>query len=169
MKNLFKRSALLALFQLLPSTWGYAQDQKAKLSQMVKGFAGAFDAPVIQPKELERWLKGKKNLVLVDVRSPKERKVSMIPGAISREAFEQLPKDPQRTVVSYCTIGYRSGKFTEALRKDGVQAFNLEGSILAWVLGGGQVVDAKGPTKRVHVYGPRWNLLPEGYQAVFSD
>ena len=22
------------------------------------------------------------------------------------------------------------------------------------------------PTKRVHVYGPRWNYLPDGYQSV---
>lgn len=114
-------------------------------------------------------LRAKEEVVLVDVREPNERAVSIIPGAITREQFEsQKSAFGDRPVVAYCTIGYRSGKFVEELNKQGIPALNLEGSILAWVNAGQPVVDPQGaPTKRVHTYGPQWALLPEGYEAVY--
>lgn len=36
-------------------------------------------------------------------------------------------------VVPYCTVGYRSGKYAEALQKEGFQVANLACSILGWV------------------------------------
>ena len=65
-----------------------------------------------------QWDIDGKRILLVDVRSPPERKVSMIAGAISLHEFNTnvLPnlmdtscdKLPQ-SIVMYCTIGYRSG------------------------------------------------------------
>ena len=44
---------------------------------------------------------------------------------------------------------------------------NLQAGILGWVLEGGSVFDKKGKTNRIHVYGPKWNYPPEGYDAVW--
>lgn len=108
-------------------------------------------------------------IVLVDVREPKEQAVSMIPGAITAEAFaaaEETYRD--KTVVTYCTIGARSGVFADALRKKGFDVFNLKGSLLAWTHAGLPLTDANGQeTKRVHVYGKTWDLAAEGYEAVW--
>ena len=107
--------------------------------------------------------------VLVDVREPHERRVSMLPGAISQQDFE---RDSARyrswVVVPYCTIGVRSGLYTRALRQQGFEARNLAGSALAWAHAG-LLFEADGkPTRRVHVYGADWNLLPQGYEAVLT-
>jgi len=114
-------------------------------------------------------LRAAREVVLVDVREPEERAVSIIPGAITREEFEATKSQlGDRPVVAYCTIGYRSGEFVELLVKEGIPARNLEGSILAWVNAGQPVVDPSGAaTKRVHTYGRQWALLPEGYKAVY--
>jgi sodium/bile acid cotransporter 7 len=107
--------------------------------------------------------------ILVDVREPEERAVSRIPGSISKEDFEANPESYKgKRVVAYCTIGYRSGKWAAFQWRQGVDAVNLRGSILAWTHAGGALVDAEGnPTKRVHVYGEEWDLVPEGYESVF--
>lgn len=108
-------------------------------------------------------------IVLVDVRTPEEQAVSMIPGAITAEAFaaaEETYRD--KRVVTYCTIGARSGVFADTLRKKGFDVFNLKGSLLAWTHAGLPLTDAEGrDTKRVHVYGKTWDLAAEGYEAVW--
>ena len=64
------------------------------------------------------------------------------------------------------SVGYRSGSEAARLRRDGLDARNLRGGILEWCHAGQPVVNAGGPTRRVHVYGARWNFLPEGYEPV---
>jgi hypothetical protein len=39
--------------------------------------------------------------------------------------------------------------------------------VLLWSHEGLPLTSSDGPTRRVHVYGPRWNLLPAGYEAVW--
>ena len=72
-----------------------------------------------------------------------------------------------KLIIPYCTIGYRSAIVTDSLIKSGFTAKNLEGSILAWVWSGGNLINPDGPTQKVHVYGADWDLLPESYQAVY--
>lgn len=108
-------------------------------------------------------------LVLVDVREPEEQSVSMIPGAITAEAFEVAQETYRdKTVVTYCTIGARSGVYADALRQKGINVSNLKGSLLAWTHAGLPLKDAEGhDTKRVHVYGKKWDLVAEGYEAIW--
>lgn len=108
------------------------------------------------------------NIVLVDVRSPAEQKVSMAAGAITAEAFGR-DKDTHagKTVVTYCTVGFRSGHLAQQLREDGWEAYNLEGAILGWVNGGGPLTSDGAPTKRVHTWSGGFDLLPDGYEAVW--
>jgi len=110
----------------------------------------------------------RERLAIVDVREPHERAVSMIPGAMSRTEFETR-KDEFRDVpiVAYCTLGFRSGKYAAKLRDEGFDAYNLRGAILAWTHTGQPLVDAEGETRRVHVYGRKWNLVASGYEGVW--
>ena len=106
--------------------------------------------------------------VLVDVRSPAERAVSTLPGAITPEEFEDRLDDlGDCTVVAYCTLGARSSRYARRMGKRGVPVLNLKGSLLAWTHAGGELVDGPSPTKRVHVFGPRWNLAADGYEGVW--
>lgn len=125
------------------------------------------DVPAMAVDEaLRRQREG--NIVLVDVRSAKEQEVSMAEGAISAEAFDRDKETYDgKTVVTYCTVGFRSGHLAEQLRRMGWEVYNLEGAILGWVNEGGSLVDRNGPTKRVHTWSGGFDLLPEGYEAVW--
>jgi rhodanese-related sulfurtransferase len=114
-------------------------------------------------------LRDTEDVVLVDVREPKERAVSAIPGSISLKEFESDEESfRNKRVVTYCTIGYRSSAYAEKLIDEGFDASNLAGSILAWVDAGQPVEDPEGHiTMRVHTYGRRWAVLPDGYEAVY--
>lgn len=121
----------------------------------------------LSPQEvMERMNKG--GLVLVDTRKPAEMQVSMLPGAITKKEFLVEPNRYKGlTVVSYCTISYRSGVFAREMAKEGIPLYNLKGGILAWTLEGGRVYDPQGrKTQRIHVFGKKWNYAPDGYQTV---
>jgi len=92
---------------------------------------------LISTQELKEKLKQKEAVVLVDVRTPEEQKVSIIPGAVTREVFEaetlptligtdksgqsdvkvepDTPEASSVLVVPYCTVGYRSGLYCREL------------------------------------------------------
>lgn len=123
--------------------------------------------PEVTAEELQAMLR-EEQIVIVDVRNPEEQAVSTLPGAITTEAFTQnMPQYEGSTVVAYCTMGHRSGLFVQKLGKLGWAAYNLKGAILAWTHGGGDLTDAEGPTRRVHVFGRKMNLVAEGYEGVW--
>jgi rhodanese-related sulfurtransferase len=105
--------------------------------------------------------------VFIDVRTPEEQIVSMLPGAVTEQDLENTPSILHgKTAVAYCTIGYRSGLYAADMGRQGVRVLNIPGGILAWVLSGGKVYHADMETMRVHVYGEEWNYLPDGYEPV---
>lgn len=107
--------------------------------------------------------------VLVDVRTPEEQAVSMLPGAITKDAFEAAQNVYRdQHIVAYCTIGARSGVYADTLRKKGLDVFNLKGGILAWTNADLPLIDNTGKeTNRVHTYGRQWNLVGEGSESVW--
>jgi len=112
--------------------------------------------------------------VFVDVRAPAERAVSIIPGAITTEdLLAAKAADPAayagKTVITYCTISYRSGVLAEEwLERGGPSVRNLEGGLLAWLHAGGPLTKPDGtPTKRAHVFGATWDLAPHGTTTVY--
>jgi rhodanese-related sulfurtransferase len=118
-------------------------------------------------EEAER-LRREKNALFVDVRSEEEQAVSMLPGAITDAEFREKPERyTDRPLIGYCTISYRSGVLAKDLREEGIEMMNLRGGVLAWVHAGNEVYLEGKPTRRVHVYGEEWNLLPAGYEAVW--
>ena len=143
--------------------------KKERLEALYQGYQKSF--PTIDSISVEEFLElqqGTKQVVLVDVREPKEREVSMIPGAIDAATFKREAQQYRdAVVVPYCTAGYRSGFFTQELQEAGWDVRNLEGSILAWTLAGLPLENAEGPTRKVHVYGRTWDLAAGDFSAVW--
>jgi rhodanese-related sulfurtransferase len=105
--------------------------------------------------------------VFIDVRTPDEQIVSMLPGAVTEQDVADTPSLLQgKTAMAYCTIGYRSGLYAEDQGREGIRVLNVQGGILAWVFSGGKVYHAGRETSRVHVYEEEWNYLPDGYEPV---
>jgi rhodanese-related sulfurtransferase len=142
------------------------------------------DVPTMSSKELRELQMNNDTttLILVDVRTRPEREVSMIPGAISLSDFEatmasQLQQQLQQqrmTVVTYCTIGYRSGLEARRLRdkyysvEGQGQVYSLDG-ILAYTHGPSSSSSSSTtliridtttlnpiPTNQVHTFGRVW-------------
>ncbi len=108
-------------------------------------------------------------VLLLDVREAEEFAISHLDGAIhiapdvSASALRrQLAAlrgklAPDTEVLFYCSVGYRSSKLAERVRKELAAAgyprvANLRGGIFAWTNRGLPVVDADGPTRAVHPY-----------------
>ena len=145
-------------------------ERATRIDEMYADYRKEFpEVTSITAAELLTTLKSNPKPVVVDVRSNKERAISTIPGAITMEAFESHQKDyVGRTVVAYCTIGYRSGLWAKKMSDQGVEVLNLEGSLLTWTHVGGPLVTSTGDaTQRVHVYGPAWDLAHSTYQATW--
>ena len=106
--------------------------------------------------------------VLVDVRSPKEQSISMIPGAITAQQFEENQTQYwDRTVIAYCTVGVRSEHYARTLIASGQSALNFKDSILGWCAANYPLVTPDGkPTQRVHTYSARYKVSSE-YEAVY--
>ena len=149
---------------------GSDDERRAALEAMAADVDARFpDVEQLSVEQVGRLLEANdRGIVLVDVREEHEREVSHIPGSITAAEFEADPgKYAGAVVVAYCTVGARSSAFAQKHTSEGHPVANLRGSILAWTHAGGPLVDEEGPTTRVHVYGKRWNLAAEAYEAVW--
>ncbi|MFN2509637.1 MAG: rhodanese-like domain-containing protein [Chthoniobacterales bacterium] len=119
----------------------------------------------ITPAELAAWLRdpGRTPPLLLDVRTRPEYEVSHLATAQHVEPSSPAsaidePKD--RPIVTYCSVGYRSGAFAERLRLAGFSSVaNLEGSIFRWANEGYPVYRDGEKVKKVHPYNRFWGLL----------
>ncbi|MBC8082525.1 MAG: rhodanese-like domain-containing protein [Hymenobacter sp.] len=128
--------------------------------------------PVVRPAQLAATLRKKpETVLLLDTRTPVEYRVSHLRGArlvnydsFGESTFSDLPRN--RTVVVYCSVGYRSERVGERLAALGFRDVrNLYGGIFQWVNEGRPVYDARGLTKNIHPYSSLWSLwLKSGRQ-----
>ncbi len=155
--------ALLAIASLMvscrPVDWFFLKRSlRAKFS----------DVHWITTQQLADWLADKKRPapVLLDVRAPAEWKVSHLAGArrvdpkaSAQEAAGSLAKDTP--IVTYCSVGYRSGEMAKKLRAAGfTQVQDLEGSIFEWANEGRPLVRDEGKkATQVHPYNATWGRL----------
>jgi rhodanese-related sulfurtransferase len=64
--------------------------------------------PIISAQDVKSWMAGKRNIVLIDTRTPEEYQAGHIPGAINipaermRAEAARLPKDKSTPVIFYC-------------------------------------------------------------------
>jgi sodium/bile acid cotransporter 7 len=149
-------------------------DDAAKRKQVAEMYRGYVKkdlrgVPALSVKQTLALLRSKKGkVVLLDVREPREQRVSMIAGAVPAASYLKQPERYRgKTVVAYCTIGHRSGMLVKKLRKQGVEAFNLAGSLLSWVHAGQPLVHKGKRTRRLHVYDKPWDLAPAAIETVW--
>ena len=101
---------------------------------------------------------------LLDAREYEEYNISHIPNALY-VGYDDFDIDRIKTVsydepiVVYCSVGYRSEKITNRLRKSGYKhVYNLVGSIFEWVNQGHPIEDQHdNPTKTLHTYNKEWS------------
>jgi rhodanese-related sulfurtransferase len=111
-------------------------------------------------------------VILVDVREQKEQEISVIPGSINQIEFENklLTTDSNefkgKTIVAYCTIGYRSGEWATNMSFKGYKVKNLTGGVLAWSHAKKLFSKNGTATNKVHTYSQSWNFLAKGYVAI---
>lgn len=173
---------LIATFGVLLVAYGFSSKrdvvkediQTERKSSIAKLYAEyEKDLQGVPAVSVDKLIGALNRVLFIDVRTPKEREISIIPGSFSKEEFEKkLRTEPaltrDRTLVAYCTIGYRSGLYVKELIKRGITAQNLQGGVLSWAEEHQQFVTLDGaPTRKVHVYGKKWNLLPETYEATW--
>lgn len=90
------------------------------------------------PIELSEKLKKDKNVVLLDVRTPMERKQDYIRGSFHIPLYDikpdqkELLKFKSKEIICYCRTGNRSLVAASKLRKLGYNSANLKGGIIFW-------------------------------------
>ena len=144
--------------------------RRAQIQSMYEGYRAEAFAGVADITVAEFLAKNESEfVVLIDCREPAEFGISQIPGAMTRAAFEANSEAYRhQTIITYCTIGYRSGEYARGLQAKGFNTLNLIGGVLMWAHEGRLFESPEGgSTKRVHVYGEQWDLLPPEYESVY--
>ena len=99
--------------------------------------------PEITAAELKARLDAGEKLILIDVREPRERAVSLIAGSVHipvgevAQRLDEVKKistaQPGAAIVTYCKGGVRSAVAADVLLKNGFdKVLNLQGGIIAW-------------------------------------
>ena len=123
--------------------------------------------------ELAAALAGTIKQVLLDVRTKRNSTsvISKAPSGWSRALVRPrfFPKD--KSIVTYCSVGYRSAAFAKRLSQAGYRnGTNLEGSIFRWANENRPLVRDGGPTDKVHPYNRLWGLLlDKSHRAVVPE
>jgi len=114
---------------------------------------------------VQQAARNRTSFVFLDAREPREYAVSHIAGAIQvgydHFDLQKLPAGLTKTqpILVYCSVGYRSEKVSEKLKKAGfTQVSNLYGGIFEWVNQGFPVVNQSGPTLDVHAFDRTWGV-----------
>jgi len=119
--------------------------------------------PLISVEDLKKAENTKSSLLIIDAREKKEYYVSHIKKAkhVGYDNFKLSKlKDVEKNtiIVVYCSVGYRSEKVGEKLKRAGfTKVMNLQGGIFDWKNKGYSVYDNKGAeTQKVHAYDKSW-------------
>lgn len=96
--------------------------------------------PVGRLSPAEAQAKVKDGALMIDVRTPLERKEGKIPGSQAlpletlTSGWEKLPRDKE--IICQCRSGSRSASAARFLAGKGFKVYNLAGGILAWKAAG---------------------------------
>lgn len=121
--------------------------------------------PYISVEELKMFQNNEKPIIF-DVREPQEFAVSHLKNSINIDYETFTPEEKQiqnvsknADVIVYCSVGIRSEKMGEKLKKAGfTNVKNLYGGIFEWKNKGNSVVDSMDiKTENIHTYSKKWS------------
>ncbi|WP_431156647.1 rhodanese-like domain-containing protein [Winogradskyella poriferorum] len=103
------------------------------------------------------------DVVILDAREPGEYNVSHIKDAIpvgfnnfNNNVLNEINQDT--VIVVYCSLGVRSERIGEKIKKLGYSVYNLYGGIFEWKNSGYDVYDTNNKiTENVHAYSEEWS------------
>lgn len=157
-------NTLFLLLFAFTTAFGQATDVNCinpKFDQLVEEYLDK-TVPTISVAEA---YENKQQFTFLDARELSEFNTSHIANAIhvGYDNFDiatvpsSISKDDK--IIIYCSIGYRSEKIGEKLRKKGYKnVFNLYGSIFEWVNQHHPIVDQNGAnTTSLHTYNKKWS------------
>ncbi len=162
---------LLPVLFVAPLATASATGQQSLLSlerRLERQFSGVAN---IVPRRLEQLMSDRPgSVVLLDVREGVEYAVSHLNGAVRVDpaiataefARRFAGRVAGRTVVLYCSVGYRSSQLAARVQAHlfnaGAKAvYNLRGGIFAWHNTGRPVVRQGRATDDIHPYSRRWS------------
>ncbi len=103
--------------------------------QVFCGLARVADVPTVGAAEALAWLEAGR-AVLVDVRTPAETALGVVPGSrlvpMTELDVAAFGADAGAAVVFVCASGVRSAQVAGRLRAAGVDAYSLDGGVLRW-------------------------------------
>ena len=144
-------------FVLTAISQNYASFDEMKASIVSKTI------PLISVEELKKTEKTRTSFLILDAREKNEYDISHIKKAkfVGYDNFnlsEWKNIDKETIIIVYCSVGYRSEKVGEQLKKAGFnKVLNLKGGIFDWVNSGFPVYDNGGnETKKIHAYNKSW-------------
>jgi rhodanese-related sulfurtransferase len=97
----------------------------------------------IAARTLKEMLERGERMTVVDVRNREQHAEESIPGSVNFDAYDALYAGDERAmeglelpegalVVTVCNRGHSSAVAAEQLRRQGHEAFSLEGGMEAW-------------------------------------
>lgn len=168
--TLFKGIKWLAL--LLPLSLGLSGCAQDKTFDEMVDRLITRSIPLVLPEDCS----DDSSCVFLDAREFREYEVSHIMSAVpvgykdfSLDSLVGIPSDAH--IVVYCSVGYRSEKIGEKLKKAGYEhVSNLYGGIFHWVNTGNTVYQNGEATDQVHAYSKKWGqwLEEEACEKVFE-
>ncbi|EQC46152.1 rhodanese-like domain-containing protein [Bacteriovorax sp. Seq25_V] len=169
MKNFLTVVFILLFFTSCINPRSY-ENQPQIIDAMTKSIRIKFpNVTTVTAEKLMTILSEKSDLnILVDSRDIREQKISMIPGAITRQQFEKIKKGLLgKNIYIYSTIGGDASEYASKLMNQGFKAFNLNGGTLAWAQAGYYFDNQGEQTRKLGIENEAWNILPKDYQGVF--
>lgn len=124
----------------------------------------SFSVDTIMPQTLVN--KNLKEFIILDTRQEKEYLTSHLTNAqfVDYDRFDIADfrkKNPNtyKPVIVYCTVGYRSEKIGEKLKKAGYRfVYNLYGGIVEWKNQENRILNQQNKTtEEVHTYSKEWS------------
>jgi rhodanese-related sulfurtransferase len=121
--------------------------------------------PHITTAQFAEAILGASTRLVIDVRGANEFSVSHLAAAQRADSIAKInalieQNSNVKQIVLYCSVGYRSAKFVQQLRKQGLNnSFNLKGSLFAWANEGRPVYVGLNRVEKVHPFDRKWGEL----------
>ena len=143
MKKRIILAVAAAIFIITGTAFALTEEEYKTVQKVADEFMSNVPASgyhIAAEKVLERIQAKDKNLVIVDVRMPKDKKYDQghLPGAIyigfqeiaKPENLAKLPKD--KDIIVHCDTGHEQNKALSVLRMLGYKAYDMKWGMMSW-------------------------------------